>query len=149
MEKFAREREQTPDRAERTDTLVWGKNAVTELLKSGGAVDTVYLTDAMPQAVAGYYTALSKESGAVVKRVPANKLQKMCGTPDHQGVAARARWRMQVWTICSRRRRPRMSRPSSSSATESRIPTIWGLSCALRICAGPTVLSSPSAAGSV
>ena len=40
MEKFAREREQTPDRAERTDTLVWGKNAVTELLKSGGAVDT-------------------------------------------------------------------------------------------------------------
>ena len=26
MEKFAREREQTPDRAERTDTLVWGKN---------------------------------------------------------------------------------------------------------------------------
>ena len=61
--------------------------------KSGGAVDTVYLTDTMPQAVAGYYTALSKESGAVVKRVPANKLQKMCGTPDHQGVAARRRER--------------------------------------------------------
>ena len=90
MEKIARDRELAPDRAERTDTLVWGKNAVTELLKSGGAVDTVYLTDTMPQAVAGYYTALSKESGAVVKRVPANKLQKMCGTPDHQGVAARA-----------------------------------------------------------
>ena len=47
-----------------------------------------YIT--MPQAVAGYYTALAKESGAVVKRVPGNKLQKMCGTPDHQGVAARA-----------------------------------------------------------
>ena len=41
MEKFARDRELAPDRAERTDTLVWGKNAVTELLKSGGAVDTV------------------------------------------------------------------------------------------------------------
>ena len=88
MERFARE--QAPERAERTDTLVWGKNAVTELLKSGGAVDTVYLTDTMPQAVAGYYTALAKECGAVVKRVPGNKLQKMCGTPDHQGVAARA-----------------------------------------------------------
>ena len=46
MERFARE--QTPERAERTDTLVWGKNAVTELLKSGGAVDTVYLTDDAP-----------------------------------------------------------------------------------------------------
>ena len=72
MERFARE--QAPERAERTDTLVWGKNAVTELLKSGGAVDTVYLTDTMPQAVAGYYTALAKE----------------CGAADHQGVAARA-----------------------------------------------------------
>ena len=34
MEKFARDRELAPDRAERTDTLVWGKNAVTELLKA-------------------------------------------------------------------------------------------------------------------
>ena len=56
MERFARE--QAPERAERTDTLVWGKNAVTELLKSGGAVDTVdrmfclfplFLTSQMPR----------------------------------------------------------------------------------------------------
>ena len=60
----------------RTDTLVWGKNAVTELLKSGGAVDTVYLADSLPQPVAGYYTALAKQTGAVVKRVPGHKLQK-------------------------------------------------------------------------
>ena len=40
MEKIAREQAEP-----RTDTLVWGKNAVTELLKSGGAVDTVYLAD--------------------------------------------------------------------------------------------------------
>ena len=85
MEKFTRD-----PATERTDTLVWGKNPVTELLKSGGAVDTVYLTDTIPQPVAGYYTALAKECGAVVNRVPANKLQKMCGTAEHQGVAARA-----------------------------------------------------------
>ena len=70
--------------------LVWGKNAVTELLKSGAAVDTVLLSDALAPAVAGYYTALAKEAGAVVKRAPAGKLQKLCGTPEHQGVAARA-----------------------------------------------------------
>ena len=56
MEKFTRD-----PATERTDTLVWGKNPVTELLKSGGAVDTVYLTDSIPQPVAGYYTALAKE----------------------------------------------------------------------------------------
>ena len=44
MEKIAREQAEP-----RTDTLVWGKNAVTELLKSGGAVDTVYLADSLPQ----------------------------------------------------------------------------------------------------
>ena len=83
MEKIAREQAEP-----RTDTLVWGKNAVTELLKSGGAVDTVYLADSLPQPVAGYYTALAKQTGAVVKRVPGHKLQKICGTDDHQGVAA-------------------------------------------------------------
>ena len=85
MEKIAREQAEP-----RTDTLVWGKNAVTELLKSGGAVDTVYLADSLPQPVAGYYTALAKQTGAVGKRVPGHKLQKICGTDDHQGVAARA-----------------------------------------------------------
>ena len=80
-------REQTP---QHSDTLVWGKNPVTELLKSGETVDTVYLADSLPQAVAGYYTALAKQGGAVVKRVPGHKLQKLCGTADHQGVAARA-----------------------------------------------------------
>lgn len=85
MERTGREPAQ-----QHTDTLVWGKNPVTELLKSGDAVDTLYLSDSLPQAVAGYYTALAKQCGAVVKRVPGNKLQKLCGTQDHQGVAVRA-----------------------------------------------------------
>ena len=84
MERTGREQTQHPD------TLVWGKNPVTELLKSGDGVDTVYLADSLSQAVSGYYTALAKQCGAVVKRVPGNKLQKLCGTADHQGVAVRA-----------------------------------------------------------
>ena len=84
MERTGREPAQ-----QRPETLIWGKNPVTELLKSGEPVDTVYLADTLPQAVAGYYTALAKQSGAVVKRVPGHKLQKLCATADHQGVAAR------------------------------------------------------------
>lgn len=76
------------EQAQGNDTLVWGKNPVTELLKSGGGVDTLMLADSLPAPVAGYFTAMGKEAGAVVKRVPAGKLQKLCGTPDHQGVAA-------------------------------------------------------------
>ena len=44
--------------------------------------------DSMEPRMAGYYTALGKAAGAVIKRVPAGKLQKLCGTQDHQGVAA-------------------------------------------------------------
>lgn len=75
------------------DRLVWGKNAVTELLQSGSAVDSVLLSESLPPRLAGYYTALAKNAGAVVKKVPAEKLQKLCATPNHQGVAA---WAAQV-----------------------------------------------------
>ena len=74
--------------AEQDTALVWGKNPVTELLKSEAGVDTLLLADSMEPRMAGYYTALGKAAGAVIKRVPAGKLQKLCGTQDLQGVAA-------------------------------------------------------------
>ena len=74
--------------AEQDTALVWGKNPVTELLKSEAGVDTLLLAASMQPRMAGYYTALGKAAGAVIKRVPAGKLQKLCGTQDHQGVAA-------------------------------------------------------------
>lgn len=68
--------------------IVYGKNAVTELLKSGVGVDTVYLAEGMAPAVASYYMALARDCGAVVKRVHTAKLRALCGTESHQGVAA-------------------------------------------------------------
>ncbi len=68
--------------------IVYGKNAVTELLKSGVGVDTVYLSEGMAPAVASYYIALAREAGAVVKKVHTAKLRALCGSESHQGVAA-------------------------------------------------------------
>ena len=48
------------------ERLVYGKNPVAELLKSGSGVDTVMLAEGMAPAVASYYTALAKEAGAAV-----------------------------------------------------------------------------------
>ncbi len=70
------------------DTLVYGKNPVAELLKSGAGVDTVMISEGMAAQVASYYTALAKDVGAVVKRVHPNKLRLITGTESHQGVAA-------------------------------------------------------------
>ena len=73
---------------QKSESLIYGKNPVTELLKSGSGVDTVLIAEGMAPAVAAYYTALAKEAGATVKRVHPNKLRLMTGTESHQGVAA-------------------------------------------------------------
>lgn len=79
-----------PQSDQADETLVCGKNAVAELLQSGAPIDTVYLSDSLPQPVAAYYTALGRQAGAVVKPVHAAKLRGMTGMENHQGVACRA-----------------------------------------------------------
>ena len=79
---------QTFEKREGSPSLVYGKNPVAELLKSGAGVDTVLISEGLPPQVAAYYTALAKQAGAVAKRVNAAKLRLTCGTDSHQGVAA-------------------------------------------------------------
>lgn len=67
---------------------VFGRNAVEELLGSGASVDTVLLSDSLDDRVAGFYTALAKNAGAVVKRTRPEKLSELCGDGKHQGVVA-------------------------------------------------------------
>lgn len=70
-----------------SDTLVYGKNAVAELLKSGSPVDTVLLADTLRAEEARYITALAKQAGAVVKTTRLEKLNSLCDG-KHQGIAA-------------------------------------------------------------
>ena len=80
MERAEKKNDRFEHKTEQDSTIVYGKNAVTELLKSGAAVDTVFVQDTMNAAQAGYYTAIAREAGAVVKRVHAAKLRGMCLT---------------------------------------------------------------------
>ena len=94
-----RPRREKADDQPRNESLVYGKNPVTELLKSGSGVDTVLLAEGMAPAVAAYYTAMAKEVGAAVKRVNPNKLRLMTGTDSHQGVAAISLMPGQLWRV--------------------------------------------------
>ena len=60
-----RPRREKADDQPRNESLVYGKNPVTELLKSGSGVDTVLLAEGMAPAVAAYYTAMAKEADSV------------------------------------------------------------------------------------
>ena len=73
---------------QKNEEIIYGKNAVTELLRSKEGVDTVFISDNLNRSTAGYYMALAKDCGAVVKKVHPTKLKNLCGTDNHQGVAA-------------------------------------------------------------
>ncbi len=75
---------------ENKSEVIYGKNPVTELLKSKAGVDTVFISENLNPAVQNYYTALAKECGAVIKRVHPLKLKSLCQSENHQGVAAYA-----------------------------------------------------------
>ena len=62
--------------AEQDTALVWGKNPVTELLKSEAGVDTLLLADSMEPRMAGYYTALGKAAGAAA-RIPVARVANL------------------------------------------------------------------------
>lgn len=66
--------------------VIYGKNAVTEALLSGTAVDTVYLLKGVGGM--GRIVALAKENGAVVKETGEEKLRLLLGDVKHGGVAA-------------------------------------------------------------
>ena len=64
-----RPRREADQPQQKNESLVYGKNPVTELLKSGSGVDTVLIAEGMAPAVAAYYTALAKEAGATVEGI--------------------------------------------------------------------------------
>ena len=99
MERAEKKNDRFEHKTEQDPTIVYGKNAVTELLKSGAAVDTVFVQDTMNAAQAGYYTAIAREAGAVVKRVHAAKLRGMSSRrADLAGnVRYRRHRRAQAW----------------------------------------------------
>lgn len=73
---------------ERQKDLIIGRNAVTELVRSGREVDTLFVVKGEKNGSVGKIIAECRESGAVVKEVDRKKLDFMCGHANHQGVAA-------------------------------------------------------------
>lgn len=80
-------RKNTPRSSDGDDTLIIGRNPVTEALKAGLPIDTLYI-DPSAGGSAGHIRAMARERGIVVKDANEAKLSKMCGGASHQGVAA-------------------------------------------------------------
>lgn len=72
----------------KNDNLVIGRNAVTELLKSGRQIENVLIAKGEREGSINKIIAMCREKGIVVKNVDRKKLDFMCGIGNHQGVVA-------------------------------------------------------------
>ncbi len=71
------------------DNLIFGRNAVTELLKSGRSVNKILIAEGSRDGSIQRIFSLAKTAGVVVEFTSRDKLDKICGG-RHQGVAAMA-----------------------------------------------------------
>ena len=76
------------DKIDQESGLIYGRNSVVEFLKSNKKADVVYLSSSLDAKLSAFYAALAKENGAVLKTVPDVKLNHLCGSDRHQGIAA-------------------------------------------------------------
>ena len=71
------------------EDLIFGRNAVAELLKSGHSVNRILIAQGSRDGSIQKIFALAKTAGVVVEFASRDKLDKLCGG-RHQGVAAYA-----------------------------------------------------------
>ena len=77
-----------PDQQPEADGIIEGRNAVTEALRSGVAIDKIYLAKGETDRTLGRIAAEARKANVVVVEVDRRKLDTMSTTHSHQGVIA-------------------------------------------------------------
>ena len=72
------------------DGIIEGRNAVTEALRAGVAMDKIYLAKGETDRVLGHIASTARAAGVVVVEADRRKLDHMSRTHSHQGVIALA-----------------------------------------------------------
>ena len=89
-------KEQTPAEKRRpmpeaeADGIIEGRNAVIEALRSGTAIDKIYLAKGETDKTLGHIASKARDAGIVVVEADRRKLDNMSRTHAHQGVIALA-----------------------------------------------------------
>lgn len=74
--------------AEDSENFLEGRNALTEALKSGRAIDKVFIAEGNTDRGLARLAAMAKDAGAVVVETDRRKLDQMSATGAHQGIIA-------------------------------------------------------------
>ena len=77
-----------PSQEAEADGLIEGRNAVTEALRAGAAIDKIYIARGETDAALGHIASTARDRGIVVVEADRRKLDGMSRTKSHQGVVA-------------------------------------------------------------
>ena len=83
-----RDKPNRPVQEAEADGLIEGRNAVIEALRSGTAIDKIFLARGETDATLGHIAARARDAGIVVVEADRRKLDGMSRTKAHQGVVA-------------------------------------------------------------
>ena len=83
-----RDRDRFPDRA--AEGIVYGRNEVRELLKSGRAIDKIFVRRGDKEGSINVIIGEASSRRITIVEVEKQKLDQLCGGGVHQGVAAQA-----------------------------------------------------------
>ena len=83
-----RERPPRRDADSEADGLIEGRNAVQEALRSGAAIDKLYIARGETDSTLRHIASAAREKGVVVVDADRRKLDAMSRTHAHQGVIA-------------------------------------------------------------
>ena len=72
----------------RGEDIIAGRNAVSEALKTGRTIDSLYVVRGNHSGPISVLIAKAKKAGAVIKEADSRKLDALCGNANHQGVVA-------------------------------------------------------------
>ncbi len=81
-------RDRRPLEREDAENILEGRNALTEALASGRAIDKVFIAEGSTDRALARLAAQAKQAGAVVVETDRRKLDQMSATGAHQGVIA-------------------------------------------------------------
>lgn len=73
---------------QRGEDIIAGRNAVSEALRSGRTIDSLYVVRGTHTGSLSVLIAKAKENGIAVKEADSKKLDFMCGNANHQGIVA-------------------------------------------------------------
>lgn len=87
-EKSYRKRNQGDNPLPPREGVIFGRNAVRELLASGRPIDKLIVKSGEHEGSLSVIVAKAKKQGVVVAEAPVSKLDALCGGENHQGVCA-------------------------------------------------------------